>query len=197
MTGLTNNQIVEYVYRNYKINHLIRHMIDYSVKDKSCDDLEQYIYEQLLKFDNVNLNNMFNNNKLRNFISQIVLRQRNGGVNGINTEYQNILRIRETNEIIDIPEPEPDHDFKMDVILNYIDDQSEMYDDIIYTESGLKTILSFSVFKKYFLSSLTQEELAKHLGLSRSTITSLIKSAKFDILNYWDKTGQFIEFKII
>lgn len=80
MTGKTNNEIVEIVYRTYKIKSLILKMVDYSNHDKSCDDLEQYIYEQLLRKPNNQLNQLYNDNKLRNYISQIISHQRNGGV---------------------------------------------------------------------------------------------------------------------
>ena len=58
----TNNQIVEFIYKNYSIKGLINNMIDYSVKDGSNEDLEQYIYEFLLCMDNKRLNILYKSN---------------------------------------------------------------------------------------------------------------------------------------
>ena len=210
MTGLTlysNNHIVEDVYRNYKLKNLIIRMIDYSLKDQSYNDLEMYIYEQLLKMDNMKLNSMYQNGKntsnpnvkstkLRNFISQIIRYARNGGVNGNNTEYANYLRIKNTNETFwehyDI-EDTTTYDKSIDYIVIYIDQKCEMLDDSTYTSDELRTILAFTILKKYYLSDLTQIKLAKHLGLSRSTINTLMRSAKADIKLYWKSVGQFLD----
>jgi len=196
MTGLTNNEIVTFVYRNYKLKNLITYMIDYSIKDDSCYDLEQYIYEQLLKMNNVRLNTIYNSKKLRNFISQMIKMQRNGGKDGNNTEYANYLRIKNTNETFwehnDI-EDTPTYDKSIDYIVIYIDKKCEMCDDATYTSDELRTILSFTILKKYYLSDLTQIKLAKHLGLSRSTINTLMRSAKANIRLYWDEVGQHLD----
>lgn len=74
---MTNNDIVETVYRTYNLKNLIIHLINDSINDYSCDDLEQYIYLLLLEMDNERLNEMFCNNDLKKFITQIILNQRN------------------------------------------------------------------------------------------------------------------------
>jgi hypothetical protein len=123
-------------------------MIDYSIKDDSCYDLEQYIYEQLLKMNNVRLNTIYNSKKLRNFISQMIKMQRNGGKDGNNTEYANYLRIKNTNETFweynDIEDVDT-YDKSIDYIVIYIDKQCEMLDDATYTSDELRTILSFTI----------------------------------------------------
>lgn len=190
---LSNNFIVTEVHKTYKIRQLINTMVDYSIKDQSDMDLYQYIMEHLLTFDTIRLNHMYENKKLRNFISQIIKNQRNSGAADDNTYYQKYLHIKDNNqkylEIEDIKE----YNFKLDIILDYIDDKSEMLECVIYTEPQLKIILAFTVLKKYYLSTLTSQELADHLYLSRSTINSLMRFAKDDIKNYWEVKGRFLE----
>lgn len=168
-------------------------MISYSALDHSCDDLQSYILEHLLTFDNERLNVLYKSKKLRNFISQIIKNQRNSGAAEDNTYYQKYLHIKDNNqeylEIID----EQSYNHKLDIIMNYIDSQSEMLEYVSYTELQLKIILSFTVLKKYFMSDLTGQQLADHLFISRSTINSLIRFAKNNIIDYWEKEGRFLE----
>jgi len=167
-------------------------MINYSIKDGSDGDLEQYIYVQLLTSDNVRLNHMYNSNKLRNFISQIILNQRNTGNNERNTEYSKYLHIRDnSNNYENLPIiDETEYDYRIDIIIDYIDKRSEMVDGIVYTSPELKNILAFTVLKKYYLSDLTQTQLAKHLGICRSTLNNLIKISREDTFDWWNRIGQ-------
>lgn len=192
---LSNNEITEIVYRNFKIKQLIQSMIDYSIKDGSSDDLQSYILEHLLTFDNVRLNHMYENKKLRNFISQIIKNQRNSGAADDNTYYQKYLHIKDNNQQYLEIEDVSSYNTKLDIIMDYIDFQSEMVECVVYTELQLKVILSFTVLKKYFMSDLTGQQLADHLFLSRSTINMLIRFAKDNIINYWETKGRFLEEK--
>ena len=190
---LTNNEITEIVYRSYKIKQLIHTMIDYSVKDGSSDDLHQYIMEQLLQTDNERLNLLYKSKKLRNFISQIIKNQRNSGAAENNTDYQKYFHIKDNNqEYLEIEDIQ-NYNFKLDIIMDYIDSQSEMVECVVYTEPQLKIILSFTVLKKYYLSSLTAQQLADHLLISRSTVNMLMRFAKEKIVDYWNETGKYIE----
>ena len=74
---MTNNEIVDYVYRHYKIGSLIRKIISTSDLDDSYKDLEQYIYVLLLEMENNKLNELYNKKKLRHWVSQVILNQRN------------------------------------------------------------------------------------------------------------------------
>lgn len=194
MTGYTNNFIVEDVARNYKIDNLIKSMIDYSFKDGSCDDLYQYIMLYLLTYDNIRLNQMYNDNKLRPFISQIILKQRDGGVGGRNTIYVNYFKISNINQTDSNSMQEEDtYNYMVDIILDYIDKNTEFFETGLETSEQLKRILAFTILKKYFLSDLTQHRLAKSLGLSRSTIASFLKFAKEDVYNFWITKGQYLD----
>jgi len=191
---LSNNEIVEFVYRNFKVKQLINKMISASIREQNNSDLEQFIYEYLLNYNNVKLNRIHNDNKLRQFISQIILRQRNGGNGDSNTYYTSELKLKSGNEFYfdhyDLPE-EDTYNVAIDIIIEYIDKMSEMDDSQKYTSDQLKYILAFTLLKKYFMSDLTQSKLAEHLKLSRLTVSKLLKLAREDILIWWNKTGQY------
>jgi len=186
---LSNNDIVIRVFKNYEIKKLIIRMINQSYNDQSYNDLEQYVYEQLLKFDNIRLNEIYHNSKLRNFISKIIQHQRDGTGHGVYLKY---LHIKETNPILDIID-ENEEDFQIELIINYINNKSEMLEENVYNSNQLKIILSFTILKKYYLSDLTQSLLAIHLNLSRTTVNHLIKFAREDILSWWEKNGKYID----
>ena len=189
---LSNNKIVEEIHRTYKIRQLIHTMVDYSIKDQSDMDLYQYIMEQLLLTNNERLNILYKSKKLRNFISQIIKNQRNSGAAENNTEYQK-YRIKDYNQEYIETIDENTYNYKLDIILNYIDEKAEMVECVVYTEPQLKIILSFTVLKKYYLSTLTGQQLADHLSISRSTVNMLLRFAKDDIRNYWNNEGKYIE----
>ena len=189
---LSNNKIVEEIHRTYKIRQLIHTMVDYSIKDQSDMDLYQYIMEQLLLTNNERLNILYKSKKLRNFISQIIKNQRNSGAAENNTEYQK-YRIKDYNQEYIETIDENTYNYKLDIILNYIDEKAEMVECVVYTEPELKIILAYTVLKKYYLSDLTGQQLADHLYLSRSTINMLLRFAKDDIKNYWNNVGKYIE----
>ena len=131
MTGKTNNEIVEIVYRTFKVKQLIVKMIDYSTCDKSCDDLEQYIYEQLLKKPNKQLNQLYNDKKLRNYISQIILHQRNGGVElkdcRKTSTYHKLFRLGEWNEITNEEYKDDVYDEEFDIKSDFVNSELNKY----------------------------------------------------------------------
>jgi hypothetical protein len=192
---------VEDVAKNYKVKGLVSKLIDYSVKDHSNDDLCQYIFEQLLIMDNKKLNSMYQDGintsnpnkqstKLRNFISQMIKMQRNGG-KGQGTDYKKYFHIKDTNETfydhIDIPDSQEEYDHTIDMIVDYINIKSDMGEEYYYSSSELKLILAFTLLKKYYNSDFTLKKLASHLGLSVSTVNKLIRLAKDDILVHYKK----------
>ena len=46
---MTNKEIVENVFLYYEVRNQIKKMIQSSIIDDSCKDLEQYVYIQLFK----------------------------------------------------------------------------------------------------------------------------------------------------
>lgn len=203
---MSNAEIVEDVFRNYKIKGLIRKMIDYSSKDGSDNDLEMYIYEYLLNYNNEKLNSMYFNGKntknpnkqstkLRNFISQIIKLQRNGGKNGSNTPYVNELRIKNNNEFFyehtNIPDKNT-YDYKPDIIVDYINGKISNRSKHTTIEE-LNTLLSFVILQKYYQSDLKLAHLADNLDLSRATVNKLMKVARKDIVNWWNNKGNYLD----
>lgn len=200
----SNIEIVEDVYRTFKIKELIKQMIDYSYKDQSCDDLHHYIMIKLLEMDNKALNELYKpiqgnpnkvvGNKLRNFISQIILRQRNGGKNKTGsgwTHYQKELRMRgaEGDQFIILSDTEYNYeeDSAIELIINYIAKKADMDENIKYSSQELRSILAFNILKKYYTSELTLLKISKHLNISLSSVNKLIRFAKNDIVNYYEK----------
>lgn len=196
----SNNNIVEEVYKKYKVRSLITKMIDYSIKDGSCDDLEQYIYEMLLTMENKRLNNIYSSGKLRNFISQIIKGQRNGGnpkyYKTSATDYLKYFHIKNTSETyfehLDIPDDQEEYNYALDLIVEYITLRSEMDDGKPYTSEELKYILAFTLLKKYYNSDFTIIKLSSHLGISVSSINKFLRLAKDDIIIYYNKINKLI-----
>ena len=84
---MTNQQIVDKVYRTYKVKCMIIKMIGQSTLDNSCDDLEQHIYTILLLMDNEKLNYLYLTKGLKKWISQIIRNQRNYYKSNYNWSY--------------------------------------------------------------------------------------------------------------
>jgi hypothetical protein len=181
---MTNNEIVEIVYRKYNVNKLIKKMIAESAIDSSCDDLEQYIYEKLLLMNNLFLNEMFNNNKLRNYISQIILRQRNGGVKfsyhykPINTHYTKMFKLRE-HFIIDrydtfifkeSVEYDESYDVKYELAKTLLTKFRSWWSLTGLTRDEEKLALGADLITMYFSREKTMDELASSYGVCRQTI---------------------------
>ena len=113
---LTNNEIVTYVKYNMNVKGMIEKNIKQSVRDDSCSDLEQYIYEILLNKTNQYLNKLYSENKLANFITQIILNQRNY-TKSTGSYYHRYLKLvpKEDIHLIDIQQDDHDED---ELILN-------------------------------------------------------------------------------
>jgi hypothetical protein len=192
---LSNNEIVEDVAKTYRIKSLIIKMIDYSLKDRSCDDLEQYIYEYLLGLDNAKLNDMYepikgdpnkSSNKLRKFISQIIVRQRNGGMKGNNTDYVKYFRIHNSNEVFYFKEEEEYEDIETDVY-NYLEEFIKV-ENRQYTIGEIKKIFKYTLLYKSKIDKQAVWKMAKHLDFTPKLLYTFIKDAKKDLKRKWFDT---------
>ncbi len=192
----SNNEIVTVVYKQYNIPKLCKTMIAASRLDQSCDDLSSYIYEKLLQMDNTRLNTIFNNNKLRNFCSQIIARQRNGAGGG--SEYTLRLKIHE-KPLDQYPRETPDepYDYQPDLIMNYISEKSEYLESNNYSKDQINEILSFNILHKYLTSNLSMRHLAVTLHMNRMVISKLINSAKEKTTTWFLEEGQYQDATII
>ena len=56
-----------------------------------------------------------------------------------------------------------------------------------YTSYELRTILAFTILKKYYSSDFTLDKLSKHLRISLSSVNKLVRLAKDDIITYYNK----------
>lgn len=178
---LSNNEIVDYVYRNYKIGGLIRRLIKNSVIDESFMDLEQYIYLLLLEMENKRLNDLYNKKKLRQFICRIIIYQRNynskfpSKTNGIYNKYFKITGV----------DPVPDsysedkHDFRIDFIYNEL--EKVPFGTTGLTNNEMRKMLSYEILKYYIEKGISMTAVAKKFGLCRTTTRTLIIEAKNNI----------------
>lgn len=174
----SNNYIVDDVARNYNITGLIKQMIDYSYFDKSYDDLFQYIMEQLLKMNNDKLNQLYKDKKLRPFISQMILRQRNGGFEN-NTEYAKYFHIKDSNENkFNLPYDEDEYNYLVEDIVKYINEKIKFDETKKYTLEELHEILGFKLFKIMYYNDIAGWKIGKEIGMNVSNMYSLINKAK-------------------
>lgn len=74
---MTNKMIVEYIYKNFNVVKMIEKLIHTTNLDQSSHDLAQEIYIILLNNNNKILNTLYKEDKLKAFINQIILNNRN------------------------------------------------------------------------------------------------------------------------
>jgi hypothetical protein len=193
LTGITSNSdIVEYIFRNFRLQELIKKMIRSSAYDCSCYDLEQYIYLELLQMDNERLLILFESEKLRPFISQMILRQRNNG------SFYRTVRIIDkqiSDSYKDLTSEE--YDYYGDILYIYIKSQTEFLETKSYSDEEVKKILSFTLLDKFLISKRSMRQLSKSLNIPRKTISILINNAKELTMNWWDQEGQFLDFDYV
>ena len=188
ISGLTsNNQIVEYVFRNFKLRELIKTMIRNSVNDGSIGDLEQYIYLELLQMDNERLLILFESNKLRPFISQIIKRQ------NFNGSFYRTVCIKEKPSVEFLNIEENEYDFLGDILFVFIKSQTEFSETKIYSDEEVKKILSFTLLDKYLISKRSMRQLSKSLNIPRKTISILINFAKNLTMEWFQKSGKYLD----
>lgn len=196
---MTNNEIVDYVYRHYKIGSLIRKIISTSDLDDSYKDLEQYIYVLLLEMENNKLNELYNKKKLRHWVSQVILNQRNYNSaypsknNGVYNKYFKLSAIDKIVDIID----EDTHDFRIDFI--YYELERIPFGTTGLTNDELRKMLSYELFRFYIERGVSMTAVAKKFGFCRTTARTLIMEAKNNIIksfkgeyNEWLKNNELI-----
>lgn len=196
---MTNNEIVEIVYRTYGLKGLINNMVKFSNMDQSGQDLEQYIYEKLLLMDNKKLNDMFSKRKLRNFCAMIIKNQRNGGPirkftdKPTNTEYHKYFKIYADfnwDERSDYSEEEIFYDTKLDLrrefAINKLNEYYSLWSQTGLTKEQSKLAFGAKLIVLYIDKGVKLEELGKRFGLCRQTIyriTALLKKKIRDEYN--------------
>lgn len=190
---MTNNEIVEYVYHHYKILDLIKKLIPKSIFDRSCDDLEQYIYLKLLETNNEVLNELFESgvgyairspkNKLGIYISKIILNQRNLQKYSEYGKYKiSDDKLIEENEI-------EGHDFRIDFIF----DELSKYEfcSTGLTPEELKISMCYELYKFKIQRNYTIPQLAKHFKCSVSSINLILRYAKKSIRDSYENNFDY------
>lgn len=190
---MTNNAIVEQVFKTYNISKLIKKLISNSSLDKSSEDLEQYIYLQLLEMDNIKLNKLYETNLVA-YITNLIKNQRNIPVYSTYGKYYKII---ETENVK--PEQltnEDEYDYRMDFIY------SELCRFDIYGKSGLtqseeKLSMCYELYKFKIQKNYSLFKLAKHFHCRLVTVVEMIKYAQKNIKNRYDDNFDNDTFKFM
>lgn len=119
---MTNQEIVDYVYRNYNVLKLVRKLIRQSKDTHTDGEIEQYVYMTLLIMDNDKLSEMFINKKLKNYICRIIVNQRNSGL-----YYNRFIKNDFLEYMEELPEVEDEID-NFDLRSDFLFDELESVD---------------------------------------------------------------------
>jgi len=211
---MTNNEIVEIVFRKYNLKGMVTKLISESGLDESGDDLVQYVCEFLLNMDNQLINDIYFRKELKKYINRIILNQRNYYRSFYNINFkisdssQKINKLEyiydtgsgitfyfcssyvsnlfndELENIVDENIGVTERDRKMDFIF------SEM-NRIPYGTTGLtnletRKVFGYEIFKFYITRGLSMSEVGKRFKICRSTVRTLINESKKNILNSYD-----------
>jgi len=201
---MTNNDIVEEVYRTYKLKTLITNLICNSRIDGSYEDLEQYVYLILLKMNNKTINRLYDTgigleiddprNELRSFISRIIINQRNLSKKGFKSNEYNKYKLNSCEFTGDEIENE-DYDYDYD-----LDRKTE--NDLIWLRKELNryelttgltndeiNIQGYYRFMKLKLNrNYTVSQLAKHMNCSIGKVVMYLRYARKNIKKNYDDT---------
>lgn len=201
---MTNNEIVEIVYREYNLHKLIVDMINNSSLDKSCDDLEQYIYLLLLEMSNKKLNLLYENNWLKQFISQIIKNQRNLSKYSEYGKYKisesievgdtgefdkwkddhniknNLVRLVDGRLKIEISDEDIEsHDYIKDIKIHFMYSELDRYNNKDnLTEYEIRIARCYDLYRMKLNRRYTLTQLANHFHCSRSKVATIIRFAK-------------------
>lgn len=168
----SNNEIVEYVYKNVPIDSFIRKVISQSTIE-TREDLRQYILLYLLEYDNEKLNILYEKNILPQFSMKIILNQRNYYKSYYNEYCKN-------NDNPEEPELEHEHkDTYWDSVeknrkLDFIDNELNSNNNADENNEYLR----YKIYKIYLTKKHTIFELADKYQLSYKTLYRLIRETK-------------------
>lgn len=177
---MTNNKIVEFVYKNIDIDKFINKVIDTNQMEQNGGDLKQYIYLTLLEYNNEKLNNLYKNKVLPQFVMQIILNQRNYYKSYYNSYLKN-NNYELKYDIEDVIEEKDDSDDK----INYIQKELRKY---VGKRNGLNKeqeyyMLCLEIYRIYSTRDITIKQLSKNLDINYRTVLRLMKFAKDTIRN--------------
>jgi len=182
---MTNNEIVIWVYKNIDINKFIMKVIDRTKREHSTEDLSQYIYLTLLRYNNLKLNRLYEQKVLPQFIMGIILNQRNY----YKSYYNNYLRNNDY-EKDEFEEPiDEEYDYEKDEKIEFINKELLKYKNnktkLSKEEEDEKIRLQF--YYIYLKRDITLKELSKRMNMNYRTVLRIAKSAREIIKDNYKK----------
>lgn len=170
---MTNQEILEIVYRKYKIRYNIKRMIKLSHNDDSYKDMEQIVYTILMTMDNKKLNHLYNTDGLKKWISTIIKNNRNY----YRSEY-NLTKIGDNQKLNDDIELYIfEHNYKLD----WLDEELNKYDWENLNKDDLIMCANYGLLKFYLSSGSSMKTISKKFNCSASKINKMITDAKKNI----------------
>lgn len=188
---LTNNQIVESIFRKMDIKKMVNKVIAESY-NSSDEDLVQHIYLTLLEMDNSKLNYLYEKGLMGPWIMQIILNNRNY----YRSQYQLYFKIKDSdntgfNNYIDIEdEGEIESKLQTEEKLKFLDELIARYDIASFSGYSIQQkweFTSLELFKIYIYRGHSFTSLSKTMKMSRNTINDTLKYAKNFIKKEYDK----------
>lgn len=154
------------------------------------DDLKNEIFEYLLKMDKNKIINLYNNNELKKYVRQIIINQNYLICNKNIKSFDKYKDLKSNYDYLD------NYDYHIE---NNEDNKDHFYKKFdLYEYVKQNKILSwyeFEIFEAYFQiktnwlyqlnnnDKLTQEDIAKIIGVGREKINLIIKNIKTKIKN--------------
>lgn len=165
---MTNNEIVEYIYKTFSIKALCRNC----GLNSGIDDMVSYVYMVLLEYDNVKLNYLYELKLLKPFVIRVILNQRNDK----NSVYNRMFKIDFDDYVeeglVDLDDLH---------LVNFVELEVGTYQD------------NMEYFKKKCLMirykhNKTLYELSDNVGVSRSMLVQYLREQREDL---WAKLSNY------
>ena len=197
---MTNKEIVERIYHEHPIKKHILKNISNSFIDKSCDDLEQYIYIKLLEMNNKELNRLYSNGDYKKYITQIIKNSRDSEMKYISkksgnlikyktSEYTKIFQLRDYEPIVDYPNQEDDtiYDPRVEFIFGCLSGYSYYRSVSGSSVQQLRLAIASDLLLFYIRRKISIREVGEKFNMKRWKVTMLLKLVKDELLDKFEK----------
>jgi hypothetical protein len=177
---MSNDEICLIIFNNINIKGIC-----YKLRiHRDIDDIEQIVYDIVLHYDNLKLNDVYSNGALLSFVFRLIKNQRNIKDKTEWSMLQEYSRLPHNYEVED-----EEFDSEKENKLNYIEKEFELKtpkeivrmsldEQDYYTD---KLLLRYKIMKKWTLS-----KMSKDFGLSRNKINDCIQSVKKELRKRYD-----------
>jgi len=195
---MTNAEIVERIHREHNVRSHILRNISQSWADKSCDDLEQFIYVNLLEMNNGKLNSLYYTGDYQRYITQMIKNQRDGDSgmkyiskkNGICVSYTTSMyakefKLKDHAIITDYPIDVDDvwSDPRVEFIYACLSGYSYMREVSGATNYQLKLALASDLLLFYARRKMSLREVGEKFNMKRWKVAMLLKAVKDELKN--------------